>query len=366
MLLNLSSLLFGNYFGLYGLSVMFVALLMIPLFTLMRSNVLLIAMLALVLVLATTAIVQTVPLNKSGGMLMVIDAAAGVLLNGHNPYYQSLEVPLGSQGFIYVPGLLLGYLPPKAIGIDIRYANVGAALAFWLFIATVSLRWNRSTWRSEVLMSFALLTSPFVLHLIATKHNFFFGVLLFILTALVVRERHTLSVVLLGASIVTRQFSVILAPFVLWGNRTRMLLNLVVLTMFLTVVFVPFFPGDASRFLWVLSGNANVSGYDAQPVDFALNFSPGDGGAFNVGHLVKALYPRWSKFHALLIIAVLEAGIVLALRARRIIRSHAMYFSYICYLSFGINFSDYLLWGALCIAWAIVWSEGRIRLTQEE
>ncbi|MGH9319875.1 MAG: hypothetical protein ACRD3V_08285, partial [Vicinamibacteria bacterium] len=143
---NLSLLLFGRHFALYSASPLFLALFAIPFVAALRSKAFLVGALAAALLTIHVSLIRTVPLDRSGGMLALIDAAAEALLSGRNPYRERLEVPIGDRGFIYVPGLLLAYLPFKAAGVDIRYLNAGAAVLFWLYVTLTGWRRKEGGW----------------------------------------------------------------------------------------------------------------------------------------------------------------------------------------------------------------------------
>ncbi|MGH9321294.1 MAG: hypothetical protein ACRD3V_15590, partial [Vicinamibacteria bacterium] len=218
-------------------------------------------------------------------------------------------------------------------------------------------------WRAETLLTFAILTSPNVCHLISTKHTFFYGVLLFLLTVFVGRMRATASSLLLGLVFVLRQFSVVLAPAVMSATRGRWLSNLAWLTVVVIAVFGPFMALDPEGFPAVVSGRIVVDRYDDVPVDWSLNYSPGSGNSFNLGHVIKSILPAWSSALTMAVAALLEAAVLLALVKGRLPPVHAMYFAYASYLAFTINFSDYMLWDNLCIGWAIGWQRWRESLT---
>lgn len=354
---NLSSLLFGRHFALFSASPLLLALFLSPLLVMLRSRALLIGGLAATLLCIDVSLIETTPLDRSGGMLTLIDAAGDALLSGRNPYRERLEVPIGERGFIYVPGLLLAYLPAKAMGIDIRYVNVAAAFLFWLYLTLGGGRQKpEGRWRAEDLLSFAILTSPNVSHLISTKHTFFYGVLLFLLAVFVSRGMETASSLLLGIVIVIRQFSLVLLPSVLWATRRKWLRSVAWLSIVVSIVFGPFMALDPGRFVSVVTGRSLVGRYDDVSVDWSQDYSPGGGNSFNLGHAIKAIVPAWSSALTMTVAALLEAAILLALVMGSLRPAPAMYFAYAAYLAFTVNFSDYMLWDNLCIGWAIAWS----------
>jgi hypothetical protein len=360
---NLSSLLFGGHFSLFSASPLLLVLFLSPLVVILRSRALQIGGLAAALLCIDVALIETTPLDRSGGMLTLIDAAGDVLLSGRNPYQERLEVPIGDRGFIYVPGLLIAYLPAKALGIDIRYVNVTAAVLFWIYLTLGGGRKQpEGRWRAETLLSFAILTSPNVSHLISTKHTFFYGVFLFLLTFFVRREMETASGLLLGVVIVIRQFSLVLAPSVLWAMRRKWLRSALWLSVVVGIVFGPFVALDPGSFVSVFTGKSNFGRYDDVRVDWSQNYSPGAGNSFNLGHAIKVIIPAWSSALTMTVVGLLEAANLLALVMGRLRPVQAMYFAYAVYLAFTVNFSDYLLWDNLCIGWAIAWSERDRRL----
>jgi hypothetical protein len=243
------------------------------------------------------------------------------------------------------------------MGIDIRYVNVAAAFLFWLYLTLGSgRRQPEGRWRAETVLSFAILTSPNVSHLISTKHTFFYGVLLFLLTVFVRRQMETASSLLLGIVIVIRQFSLVLAPSVLWATRLKWLRSGLWVSVIVAIVFGPFVALDPGRLVSVAAGMSLVRPYDGVPVDWSRDYSPGGGNSFNLGHAIKATVPAWSSALTMTVAALLEAAILLALVKGSLRPAPAMYFAYLSYLAFTVNFSDYMLWDNLCIGWAIAWS----------
>lgn len=77
------------------------------------------------LVIGTRALVLAVsPFDRmTGDMLPVIDRALGELLAGRFPY-RNYPPPMP-----YLPGMFLAYLPPKLLGLDIRWSNLAIDLA---------------------------------------------------------------------------------------------------------------------------------------------------------------------------------------------------------------------------------------------
>src|SRR3546814_16334725 len=59
----------------------------------------------------------------AANMLPVIEAGCGTLLNGENPHLADYP-GITSVALIYLPGLLLPYCGPGALGLDVRVLNV--------------------------------------------------------------------------------------------------------------------------------------------------------------------------------------------------------------------------------------------------
>ena len=361
LLFNFWQLLFGSYFALFNDSWVYAFILLTPFLVLFKSKG--IPIVGIILTLGTTfvGIVNKFPLNYAGGMLCYIDSALNILINGGNPYLQEVHVLGGyiEPSFGYMPLMLLSALPFKLIGVDIRYLNVACAVIFVLFYYIITKKEvNSELWQAYALAFFSLLTAPYVYLLITTKHIFFYGLLIFLLTFYAERKPWFFKSAFLALAVSTRQFAAVLGLPVLWEKPKAMLKNVVIVAGILVIIFLPFMSTNPIKFVDSISAKSAFTAYDGMPVDFGSRFSPGGGSSFNIGHLAKYLYPGWSaKINMLTIIMMfLILGTLLSLR--KIGRIPSTYYFYLVLMAFSVVFSQHHLWGLFCVAWASVYSLG--------
>ncbi len=157
------------------------------------------------------------PLNYlRSDMLPVIGWADARLLRHENPY-GTMYVGGRVYDFPYLPGMLVGYLPPALLHVDLRwaswfYVSAVAALVFW---ATVRER------RFEAALLLAVfLLCPFLQY----RHDIYLEPHWFTLAIAVVlmqRRRFFLSALFWGASCAVYQLSWVVVPFVFLNAYRR-------------------------------------------------------------------------------------------------------------------------------------------------
>lgn len=166
--------------------------------------------LALVLGLAVQiALALGNPLDvAAANMLPVIEAGCGKLLNGENPHLA--EYPgITSVALIYLPGLLLPYCGPVALGLDVRILNVALLAAIIAYAAWAFDFRNRPERLSLGLLP--LLLSPVAAQMMVHGHVWSYWLLVVIFVHTLATRRYLAAAVVLGLMLATRQMAVFLA-----------------------------------------------------------------------------------------------------------------------------------------------------------
>ncbi|MFB6351054.1 MAG: hypothetical protein ABEN55_05925, partial [Bradymonadaceae bacterium] len=190
-------------------------------------------------------------------MLALVESAQQRLLAGENPYgihtmQRGSEVPL-----TYLPGLWLGYLPPRLLDLDIRWMGVIADLcivgSLWWAARGVAPQRRRWAEAGVFLIACGWLFLPTV-HwngIYAEPHVWW--AVLAILMGAVARDRWWIAAVALGVTVATRHYGVIVLPFVLLAMVRRlgwraMLPRLAVCGTVTALLVVPFVAADPDTF----------------------------------------------------------------------------------------------------------------------
>ncbi len=356
LLFNFYMITFGNYFRLIDVSWLFAFTMLVPFVAAPRWRAVGILCFALALVVTLIPIIDKIPINKAGSMLVLIETAIDDLLSGKNPYLKPIEVrnlgyTLSSIG--YAPLMVLAYLPFRCAGLDIRYLSILAAVgflgAYWVISRNVK---NQDAWRANCLVFLSILSCPFSYLLISTKHVYFYGLLVFIMVLCLIKERNFLKVVFFAFAVATRQFAVVMGLPILWERNWRWLKNLGIVAAVLIPIFVPFMTENPVEFALSVLGKPNIGEYTTVRVDFGSSFSPGAGSGFNIGHLIKYLSPSWSVRSNVTAIMILALVISILWGKKKINIVGAVFFFYLAYLAFTVNYSQYNLWGIICVALA--------------
>ncbi|MFW5968699.1 MAG: hypothetical protein ACOCV2_14340, partial [Persicimonas sp.] len=158
-------------------------------------------------------------------MLALITSAHDSLLSGENPYRLHQMQADSVVPLTYLPGLWLSYLPPRLLGLDIRWMGLVADLvvvgSLWL-AARGGFRRDLTASRAiDWRMAAALGLGAVWLFLpsihwngIYAEAHLWWGVLAALLAAVALR-RWWLAAALLGLAVCTRHFGVVVLPFVL-------------------------------------------------------------------------------------------------------------------------------------------------------
>ena len=356
VLFNFRQMLFGNYFGLFGKSYAFIFILLTPFLVLIKPKWASLLAITLTLTITLIVIINKFPLNHAGNMLSYINASLDILLSGRNPYLEEVNVIGYTYSRLgYAPLLVLPYLPFRIVELDIRCLSLISVILFVLFYyITTRNDINDDSWKTCTLAFMSLITAPYVYLLITTKHIFFYGLLVYLLIYYMKNDSHYLKSILLAFIILTRQFTMILAFPVVLAKPKRMVQNIFVVALTVAIVLSPFAFQNPIGTIQSMSATKLSNIYNVSEVEFGSRFSPGGGSAFNIGHLIKYLYPEWSVKSNIFVIVILSLIIVLFLLFSKINRITGVYFCYLVFLAFAWNFSQYFFWGIFCIAWATV------------
>ena len=139
---------------------------------------------------------------------------------------------------------------------------------------------------------------------------------------------------------------------ILWGRPRKILENVGIVIIVLAIVIFPFMLQSPFGFISSISGKEAIKTYNGMEVAFGGRFSPGGGSGFNIAHLFKYVFPEWSADFNVVILIVLLSIITILFIYKKLSGIAAIYFNYLSFLAFTINFSGYFFWGAFCIAMA--------------
>jgi hypothetical protein len=153
-------------------------------------------------------------------MLALVESAQDRFASGHNPYDALYAMQHGSVlPLTYLPGLWLGYGIPRLLGLDLRL--FGPCMEALLFAAmawvTTRIDAERRAWVQALLFTFAAcwLFSPSVQWNVIYAEPSWWWCLLGATLLFAFAGPYWLGALLLGFSIATRHFAIVLAPFVL-------------------------------------------------------------------------------------------------------------------------------------------------------
>ena len=190
-------------------------------------------------------------------MLALVESAHDHFLGGTNPYAIHTMQPGSEIPLTYLPGLWLGYLPPRLLDFDIRWMGVLSDL-----FVVGSLWWaargndkGRRPWAEAGVFLFACvwLFLPSVhWNGIYAEPHVWWGVLAILLGA-IARDRWWIAAAALGVAIVTRHYGVIVLPFVLLAMWRRlgwraMVPRLALCGAVTAALLVPFVAADPDTF----------------------------------------------------------------------------------------------------------------------
>ncbi len=166
--------------------------------------------LALILGLAVQiALALGNPLDvAAANMLPVIEAGCGKLLNGENPHLAQYP-GITSVALIYLPGLLLPYCAPVALGLDLRILNV-VLLAAIIAYAAWAFDFRRRPERLSLGL-LPLLFSPLAAQMMVHGHVWSYWLLVVIFVHTLATRRYLAAAVVLGLMLATRQMALFLA-----------------------------------------------------------------------------------------------------------------------------------------------------------
>jgi hypothetical protein len=194
-----------------------------------------------------------------GDMLTTIDRALGELTSGRFPYI-NYPPPMP-----YPPGTFLAYLPPKVLGLDLRYTNLAVdalTILATIFLARLHATRNQSDNLASVdtaPMMNQLLLPCFMLHPIwihYSVNSHFSPCLLFsmLLGFAVLFENVTIQALALGFAVGSNQMLAACGPilFAYWAGRVGLrratALTVLSVAIFLLII-APFLLWDPRRFL---------------------------------------------------------------------------------------------------------------------
>lgn len=144
----------------------------------------------------------------AANMLPVIEAGCGKLLAGENPYLAAYP-GITSVPLMYLPGLLLPYCAPVAVGLDLRVLNV------ILLLATVGYAaWALDFRRHPERLSLGLLPllfSPPAGQMMVHGHVWLYWLLVLVFVHALATRHFLAAALLLGLMLATRQMSLFLA-----------------------------------------------------------------------------------------------------------------------------------------------------------
>ncbi len=149
-------------------------------------------------------------------MLPVIERAWQSLLAGHSPYEVLTVGTRTDNRMPYLPGTWLSFFPSALLHIDLRYSSL-----LWKFLLglLVTLKLKRVNSPSVLIMALLFFLNP---HL-NTRHDLYFDFFLLLIflifsSALQIESSRYRKLILLGIAVLTRQWSWVIAPFILVGE----------------------------------------------------------------------------------------------------------------------------------------------------
>lgn len=155
----------------------------------------------------------------AANMLPVVEAGCVKLLNGENPYLATYP-GITSVPLMYLPGLLLPYCAPVALGLDVRVLNVVLLVAIVFYAA-----WALDARRRPERLSLALLPllfSPPIGQMMIHGHVWLYWLLVVVFVHALATRRLLVAALLLGLMLATRQMSLFLAIPVAVYMATRL------------------------------------------------------------------------------------------------------------------------------------------------
>ena len=144
----------------------------------------------------------------AANMLPVIEAGCGKLLSGENPHLADYP-GITSVALIYLPGLLLPYCGPVALGLDVRILNVVLLVAIVAYAAWAFDFRNRPERLSLGLLP--LLFSPPAAQMMVHGHVWSYWLLVVVFVHTLATRRFAAAALVLGLMLATRQMSLFLA-----------------------------------------------------------------------------------------------------------------------------------------------------------
>ncbi|HEY6877281.1 MAG TPA: hypothetical protein VI299_04640, partial [Polyangiales bacterium] len=153
-------------------------------------------------------------------MLALVHSAQDRFAHGENPYATPYAMQLGSVlPLTYLPGLWLGYGVPRLLGLDLRVLGPCLELLLFAGMARVTLRIEpgKRAWAEALVFTFAAvwLFSPSVQWNVIYAEPSAWWCLLGATLLFSFAGPYWLGALLLGLSVATRHFALVLAPFVL-------------------------------------------------------------------------------------------------------------------------------------------------------
>lgn len=144
----------------------------------------------------------------AANMLPVIEAGCGKLLSGENPHLADYP-GITSVALIYLPGLLLPYCGPVALGLDVRTLNVVLLVAIVAYAAWAFDFRHRPERLSLGLLP--LLFSPPAAQMMVHGHVWSYWLLVVVFVHTLATRRFAAAALVLGLMLATRQMSLFLA-----------------------------------------------------------------------------------------------------------------------------------------------------------
>ncbi|MET0285075.1 MAG: hypothetical protein ABW352_11410 [Polyangiales bacterium] len=152
-------------------------------------------------------------------MLALVESAQDRFVSGHNPYASLYAMQHGSVlPLTYLPGMWLGYGVPRLFGLDLRLFGPCMEVALFAGMAWTTTRMQAPRdWAQALLFTFAAiwLFSPSVQWNVIYAEPSWWWCLLGATLLFSFAGPLWLGALLLGLSVATRHFAIVLAPFVL-------------------------------------------------------------------------------------------------------------------------------------------------------